>query len=230
MREYILFIIKSSITRLKATETYLDNFWNKIFEALDLLHQNGIVHADLKSDNILVKYDENEIKDLRIIDFGSAFIFETAKLISMSTPEYLAPEILDYLENSNQPKYREGASSVFKNMKIWSYDMWSVGALLLEIITGFPLWLSLKGRAKTLKGRQIFGWGLFGVQGRDWSKIYQKQKLLLDKDLTSSLIKYDTNGYEKDDEFLDLLQNLLQINPLKRISAKSALCHPFMTS
>jgi len=41
--------------------------------------------------------------------------------------------------------------------------MWSFGALLLEIITGFPLWLSMKGRVKTQKGKNIFGFGIFGV-------------------------------------------------------------------
>ena len=28
----------------------------------------------------------------------------------------------------------------------WSIDIWSLGAILLEIVTGFPLWLSYKGR------------------------------------------------------------------------------------
>jgi serine/threonine protein kinase len=34
------------------------------------------VHADLKPDNILIDYDEeqNKIKSLKVIDFGSAFI------------------------------------------------------------------------------------------------------------------------------------------------------------
>eukprot|EP00345_Euplotes_harpa_P011296 CAMPEP_0168348940 /NCGR_PEP_ID=MMETSP0213-20121227/20080_1 /TAXON_ID=151035 /ORGANISM="Euplotes harpa, Strain FSP1.4" /LENGTH=289 /DNA_ID=CAMNT_0008358707 /DNA_START=40 /DNA_END=905 /DNA_ORIENTATION=+ len=151
--ERIYFINHQDLYRsIKKNKNMLRQLLVKLFNAFDLLHENGIVHADIKSDNILVTYNSSEIIDVKIIDFGSAFMFETAKCISMSTPEYLAPEILSYLDNSNNPKYKEGVTSVFKTMKVWSYDMWSVGALLLEVITGFPLWLSLKGRTRSITG------------------------------------------------------------------------------
>ena len=44
--------------------------------------------------------------------------------------------------------------------------MWSMGAILLEMLTGIPLWMSLKCRAQTHTGKQLFGMGIFGVQGR----------------------------------------------------------------
>jgi serine/threonine protein kinase len=109
----------------------------------------------------------------------------------MSTPEYLAPEILNYLENKGNPKYSEGVPGLLRSMHAWSYDMWSIGALLLEIITGFPLWLNMKGRMRSIRGNNIFGQGIFGVQGRDGKKIYQKQKTLINKGLKSQLKKYD---------------------------------------
>ena len=31
-------------------------------------------------------------------------------------------------------------------MSPWSVDVWSLGAILLEMVSGFPLWLSYKGR------------------------------------------------------------------------------------
>mmetsp|Transcript_16793 Transcript_16793/g.14729 ORF Transcript_16793/g.14729 Transcript_16793/m.14729 type:complete len:140 (-) Transcript_16793:179-598(-) len=135
--------------------------------AFDLLQQQGVVHADIKADNILVSYTKDKITSVKIIDFGSSFIFNCTSGISMSTPEYLAPEVIDYLENKNKPKYAEGVSGLFNRMHAWSYDMWSIGALLVEIVTGFPLWLSLKGRMRSMKGKNIFGQGIFGVQGRD---------------------------------------------------------------
>ena len=159
--------------------------------AFDLLQQQGVVHADIKSDNILVSYTKDEITSVKLIDFGSAFIFENTNLISMSTPEYLAPEVIDYLENKNKPKFSDGVQGLFEHMHVWSYDMWSMGALLLEIVTGFPLWLSLKGRMRSLRGKNIFGQGIFGVQGRDLKKILVKQKKLLSKGLKPSLKKYD---------------------------------------
>jgi len=59
-----------------------------------------IVHADLKPDNILVDFDSQKgvIKDLKLIDFGSAFSYENPSNITATTPEYLAPEVLEYLE------------------------------------------------------------------------------------------------------------------------------------
>jgi serine/threonine protein kinase len=52
------------------------SFIQKIAQVLNHFANLGIVHADLKSDNILVDYDENSntIKSLKVIDFGSAFI------------------------------------------------------------------------------------------------------------------------------------------------------------
>jgi len=56
-------------------------------------------------------------------------------------------------------------------MQSWSFDVWSFGAILLEFLTGFPLWLSLKGRVATGQGKSVIGLGLFGVTGRDARKI-----------------------------------------------------------
>ena len=67
-------------------------------EVLDCLSRKQIVHADLKPDNILIDFDGKRIKELKLIDFGSAFSFMNASNITATTPEYLAPEVLQYLE------------------------------------------------------------------------------------------------------------------------------------
>ena len=54
------------------------------------------------------------------------------------------------------------------------FDIWSLGSILLEILSGFPLWLSLKSRVKSLDGRSVINYGIFGVSGRDNGKILQK--------------------------------------------------------
>lgn len=45
-------------------------------QALNLFARLGIVHADLKPDNIIIDYDEvnQEILELKLIDLGSAFL------------------------------------------------------------------------------------------------------------------------------------------------------------
>lgn len=57
-----------------------------------------IVHADIKPDNILVDYDGHSIKSLKVIDFGSSFVFSKVKSVPATTPEYLAPEVLTFMD------------------------------------------------------------------------------------------------------------------------------------
>lgn len=47
----------------------------KIAEIFDVLARFGIVHSDIKPDNILVQMNEynTDISDIKLIDFGSAF-------------------------------------------------------------------------------------------------------------------------------------------------------------
>ncbi len=67
-------------------------------EALDALQVNQIVHADLKPDNILIEWDNEDIVGIKLIDFGSAFITGSAEKVTATTPEYLAPEVLQFLD------------------------------------------------------------------------------------------------------------------------------------
>ena len=122
----------------------------------------GIVHSDIKPDNILVEFNEEgtDIKELKLIDFGSSFQFEKITNISGTTPEYLPPEILEYLDSRQNSKL---ASDLQHFCKPWSLDVWSLGIILLEIVTGFPIWMSLKCRVSTVKGKSVHGSGLFGV-------------------------------------------------------------------
>jgi len=60
----------------KDLEIILDNFWN----GLEILHENGIIHNDIKLENVLLS-NENGWK-LRIIDFDFSFQIEEANNIS----------------------------------------------------------------------------------------------------------------------------------------------------
>lgn len=88
------FAVKQDINLLK-------QFIKLLLEVFDLLTCLDIVHADIKPDNILVDFDSetNTIKHLKFIDFGSSFVFSDAKSVPATTPEYLSPEVLTFLEN-----------------------------------------------------------------------------------------------------------------------------------
>jgi dual specificity tyrosine-phosphorylation-regulated kinase 2/3/4 len=87
----------------------------------------------------------------------------------MSTPEYLAPEILEYLEGNGMT-----CAELMSEQTPWSYDIWSFGCIMLEIITGCPIWMSLKSRVVTSDGRTYLGHGLFASTGRQNKKIIAK--------------------------------------------------------
>lgn len=150
----------------------------KIAEAFDVLSRFGIVHSDIKPDNILIHMnsDSTDIEGIKLIDFGSAFQFHNVTQITATTPEYLAPEILNYLEDRNKnSKSVQTAVSLSKRSWPWSFDVWSLGIILLEIVSGFPAWMSLKCRVQTADGKSVLGTGLLGVQQRDQKKIIVKQ-------------------------------------------------------
>ena len=145
-------------------------------EVFDVLAMFRIVHADIKPDNILIDFDGSRLRDIKLIDFGSAFSYENPSSISATTPEYLAPEVLTYLERRAQNTDANGTNTtnLCRMQEPWSYDMWSMGAILLELLTGIPLWMSLKCRAVTQSCKFLFGMGIFGVQGRINKKIMAK--------------------------------------------------------
>ncbi|KRX41438.1 Serine/threonine-protein kinase ULK3, partial [Trichinella britovi] len=95
------------------------------------LHDINIIHRDIKPANILLKYhvvDEEDsqvkiIDEVKIGDFGSSRLTDTklnSKLIG--TPMYMAPEI---------------GASVLDNVEYdCQVDMWSIGVVLHECLTG----------------------------------------------------------------------------------------------
>jgi dual specificity tyrosine-phosphorylation-regulated kinase 2/3/4 len=178
----------------------------------------GIVHADLKPENILIEYDPEAqvLTSLKIIDFGSAFLLhpkghtiENQTEFVQSTPEYLPPEIQSFL--SKRYSNERNINIQDFNRQSYTFDMWALGSIVLEMLSGFPLWLSLKSRVVTIEGKSIINFGIFGVAGRDNGKILAKQQQLMKGGLDSlfrQLLKgFDVqrgNAWLCDNQFVDL--------------------------
>ncbi len=89
----------------------------KILDGLAHAHQNGVIHKDIKGQNIMIDVDKN----VKITDFGIADILEdemTKTQSLMGTPQYVAPETLN-----------RGISNA-------QTDIYSVGILMYELLCG----------------------------------------------------------------------------------------------
>ena len=63
--------------------------FRQIFEVAHALHRAGLVHRDLKDENVLIDPDSLEIK---VIDFGCATASKSHFSVGVGTPEYFPPE------------------------------------------------------------------------------------------------------------------------------------------
>lgn len=202
--------------QIKENPKLLKLLLRKLIEVLDLLQHRRIVHCDLKPENLLVSYDGKKLK-LKVIDFGSAFMYGEEGSFRMATPEYMPPECLELLRQN-----AGGLLDLSRKTQPWSVDVWSAGSVLLEVLTGFPLWLSLKGRVQGAT-RTVLGLGAFAVKGKELGKIIQKQTETVHK-LRETLKRYDT--FTDDEQLVALLERMLDLNPMTRISPRDALKHP----
>ncbi|KAK7693973.1 hypothetical protein QCA50_003548 [Cerrena zonata] len=99
-------------------------YFLNIVIAIEFIHKFGVVHRDIKPDNILVGGDGY----LMLTDFGNAKMLPSdGPWDEMGTLHYLAPECLDA---ECDPQYAPGL------------DWWAAACILFEMVTGkkaFPL-------------------------------------------------------------------------------------------
>ncbi|KAL4635917.1 dual specificity tyrosine-phosphorylation-regulated kinase 2-like [Arapaima gigas] len=94
-------------------------FAHSILQCLDSLHKNHIIHCDLKPENIMIKQQGRT--EIKVIDFGTS-CYEHQKVYTyIQSRFYRAPEVI--------------LGSCY-GMPI---DMWSFGCILVELLTGCPL-------------------------------------------------------------------------------------------
>ena len=113
-------------------EEIVQNYAKQILDGMEYLHNNKIIHKDIKCSNILISNDGT----VKITDFGCAFLMERTvstysfeekikKVLHGSIP-WMAPEVI-----------------VQKNFGRNS-DVWSFGCTILEMITSKSPWYQYK--------------------------------------------------------------------------------------
>ena len=130
------------------------------------------MHGDLKPENILLEFNPGRttVVDIRIKDFQSFLKFDKLEKIEASTPEYLPPDVLLYIDDKKRNP-NLSSQNLCENNKPWSIDVFSLGVTLLEIATGYPVWISKKCKSTNYSGRSLIGVGVFGVPDRALKKI-----------------------------------------------------------
>ena len=79
------------VTHGKMSEDRARVFFQQIVSAIAYCHKNGIVHRDLKAENLLLDGDLN----IKLIDFGLANFLSKRKFTTpCGSPNYAAPEII----------------------------------------------------------------------------------------------------------------------------------------
>lgn len=96
-----------------------------ILKGLQHLHDNGIIHRDIKPQNLLLHYEGGQWT-CKIADFGLAKELDNQQQSSrlLGTVEYMAPE------QFNLNKFSQGGQ-LKQNV-----DLWSLGVILHEVFTG----------------------------------------------------------------------------------------------
>ncbi|CAL0309091.1 unnamed protein product [Lupinus luteus] len=108
-------------------EAPVRSYTRQILQGLNYLHANGIVHCDVKGQNVLVT-DQGA----KIADFGCAKRVGEAAAPVAGTPAFMAPEVA------------RGEQQGFPA------DVWALGCTVLEMITGKQPWQGVSDPAVVL--------------------------------------------------------------------------------
>ena len=168
----------------------------QISYGLYILHSNNIIHNDIKPSNILI----NEDCSIFIADFGSACFSDEEN--DSYTLYYASPEFLNNFEKRDE-----------------KYDMWALGVTIIELFIKENKFFNYRKDGSENQLKYILS--KFGINEN------------LEKDEINNLIYNDENKYEfnigeienkiKDKNVIELIKNLVVLNPQKRYTAEQVL-------
>ncbi|XP_022256715.1 mitogen-activated protein kinase kinase kinase 4-like [Limulus polyphemus] len=120
-----------SAAQLNIPESLVRKYTRQLLEAVSVLHENGIVHRDIKSANIFLS--SNGV--LKLGDFGCCIKLMNHTTMPgelcglVGTPAYMAPEV--FTRNITEGHGRAA-------------DIWSVGCVVLEMSSARRPWHDLE--------------------------------------------------------------------------------------
>ncbi|KAJ5115162.1 hypothetical protein NUU61_000921 [Penicillium alfredii] len=192
-------------------------FTKQMLSSLVLLHAKKVIHCDLKPENILLVHPLNS--EIRVIDFGSS-CFENEKVYTyIQSRFYRSPEVI---------------LGMSYGMPI---DMWSVGCILAELFTGYPIFPGENEQEQLACIMEIFG-----PPEKHLIEKSSRKKLFFDS-LGKPRLTVSSKGRRRrpsskelrqalkcdDEAFLDFITRCLRWDPARRLTPHDALKHEFIT-
>jgi cyclin-dependent kinase 2 len=168
-------------------------------------HAHRVLHRDLKPQNLLIDKSTNKLK---LADFGLARAFGIpvrAYTHEVVTLWYRAPEILLGVRHYSTP-----------------VDVWSIGCIFAEMINHGPLFAGDSEIDELFKIFQVLG----TPTEETWPNVSELP------DYQEGFPKWSAKPWESlcpalDEDGVDLLRQMLQYVPERRITAKAAMQHPY---
>jgi dual specificity tyrosine-phosphorylation-regulated kinase 2/3/4 len=184
--------------------------------ALQFVHERGIIHCDVKPENIL--FMGGDLQHVKLIDFGCSATAGDQIYTYIQSRFYRAPEIVIGIE------YGPGI------------DVWSLGCVMCEMVTGQPLF---EAEDETELMQMYIR--VLGMPPKWMRESGQRAEYYFRKDGSpivvpnsegrvhqpgASSIAEDTGI--KDEGLLDLVSACLAWDPKERISTQGILDHPWL--
>ncbi|KAF9929187.1 hypothetical protein FBU30_001800 [Linnemannia zychae] len=195
----------------------IKRFCTQLLQSLDLLSKHSVVHCDLKPENVLLKHPTKS--SIKVIDFGSSCLENEKVYTYIQSRFYRSPEVI---------------LGMSYNMAI---DMWSLGCILAELYTGYPLFPGENEQEQLACIMEIQG-----VPDRYLIEKSSRKKVFFDQNGNPKLV-VNSKGKKRrpgsktisqalkcsDPLFLDFIQRCLIWDPEKRMKPREGLQHEWIS-